>query len=334
MSTRAEHIEGTLTESERRALALPKVRNVAATDKTKDAFGLLRRSRVVLESDEPAFKKRFIPSNIRAWIVYAICIGLLLWAGWQLVDYLMETGGAEAEFQEVIDQYVEPDVIPVEQQSPDTSAWPPIVDFAALQADNSEVKGWIRIPGTSVDYPVMLNETSDYYLHRDMNGNYSLPGSIFADHQNKNLNTDNHIVIYGHHMVTPTMFHDVAEYKNKAFFDAHRVIYFETPETTYVLKAIAMYEVEPTEYDTRTVVFDDVQSYQQYFDDRMQRVNYIRYDDYNRATSDKLFTLITCNDSGKRRQIVECVVEQEYPTSMVPQVVAKALSDLESQNEK
>lgn len=303
------------------------IENVPASDKTKGKLSLVRRSRVVYENDEQAFKRRFLPGNIRSWIIEIICIAVLIWAGVSLVMYLNETGEAEEEFTEVIEKYIEPDPIPVEEQDPDTSAWPPIVDFTALKADNPDVAGWIRIPGTTVDYPVMTNPESDYYLHRNMNGEYSMPGAIFADHQNTNELTENHIVIYGHHMITPTMFHDVANYKDKDFFEAHRVIYFETPETTYVLRPVAMYEVEPTEYDTRKVIFDNSQDFQSYFDERLDRSDYIKYDDYKRSTADKLVTLITCNDSGKRRQVLECVVEQEYPTYMIPNVIATALAE-------
>lgn len=314
-------------ETGEEAVVLPKVENVPATDKPKGKLSVVRKSRVVLENDEKAFKKRFLPGNIRTWIIEAVCLAVLVWSAWTLIDYLQETGGAEAQFDEVVEEYIEPEPVPVEQQDPDTSAWPPIVDFAALQADNPDIAGWIRIPGTSVDYPVMTNAENDYYLHRDMNGNYSMPGAIFADYQNTNDLSQNHIVIYGHHMVTPTMFHDVANYSNKEFFEKHRVVYLETPETTYVLRPIAMYEVDPTEYDTRKVLFDNTQSFQEYFDERLVRSDYITFDDYKRSTADRLVTLITCNDTGRKRQVVECVVDQEYPTSMIPQVIARALED-------
>lgn len=312
---------------------LPQVENVPASDKTQGKINLVRRSRVVYENDEAAFKRRFLPGNVRSWIVEAICLAVLVWAGVSLAMYLNETGGAEEEFNDVVEQYVEPDPIPVEEQDPDTSAWPPIVDFAALKTDNPDVAGWIRIPGTTVDYPVMTNPENDYYLHRNMNGAYSMPGAIFADHQNTNSLSENHIVIYGHHMITPTMFHDVANYKDKNFFESHRVVYFETPETTYVLRPVAMYEVEPTEYDTRKVVFESSQDFQTYFDQRLSRSDYISYDDYKRSTADKLVTLITCNDSGRRRQVVECIVEQEYPTYMVPNVIATALAEKAAEQE-
>lgn len=334
-----EHVIGVAPDATPTALGndveqLPHIENVPSSDKPKSKMSLVKRSRVVYENDLKAIQKRFIPSHIRAGIFYAICVAVLIVSGWQLVQYVIETFGAEEEFQEVVDTYVLPDPIPVEQQDPDTSAWPPIVDFAALQADNPDVAGWIRIPGTSVDYPVMTNPENDYYLHRDMNGRYSLPGAIFADYQNNHdLSQDNHIVVYGHHMVTPTMFHDVANFANKQYFEDHRVIYLETPETTYVCKAVAMYVVHPTEYETRKVIFEDSQTFQQYMDSRLERSDYISFDDYTRSTADKLVTLITCNNTGSDRQVVECIIEQEYPTSMIPQVIATALAERQAQEQ-
>lgn len=270
-----------------------------------------------------------------AWGIYAVAIIALVICTFRLYDYLSETGGAEEQFDEVTIQYVSQEPESVENMDPDTSAWPPIVDFDSLIADNPDVVGWIRIPGTTVDYPVMANSEPDYYLHRDMYGNYSYPGSIFVDHQNtRDLDEDNHIMLYGHHMITPTMFHDVANYKYTDFFYAHRVIYFETPNITYVLKPVAEYTVDPKEYDTRKVVFNNSQEFQEYADKRLARSNYIRENDYKRSTVDKLFTLITCTDNGEARQVLECIVEQEYPTSMIPQVIAAAIDDEKAKEEK
>ena len=37
--------------------------------------------------------------------------------------------------------------------------------FAALYAQNSDFVGWLNIPGTNVDYPVMQTDDNDFYLH-------------------------------------------------------------------------------------------------------------------------------------------------------------------------
>lgn len=38
------------------------------------------------------------------------------------------------------------------------------VDFAKLKKENSDICGWIRIPGTAVDYPVLRSDTGSVKL--------------------------------------------------------------------------------------------------------------------------------------------------------------------------
>ena len=54
-------------------------------------------------------------------------------------------------------------------ESPDT---PPRHDLAALAAENSDCVGWLTIPDTGIDYPVMHTpDTPEHYLRRDFYGN-------------------------------------------------------------------------------------------------------------------------------------------------------------------
>ena len=50
-------------------------------------------------------------------------------------------------------------------------------NYRRLKEHNPDIVGWIRIPGTPVDYPVMWTEK---YLRTDFDGNYSLSGFLFV----------------------------------------------------------------------------------------------------------------------------------------------------------
>lgn len=299
------------------------------SDKSKHKASKVRSSRVVFEGDRVAIAKRFKGANFKDALVYLICILAFVFVGSYAFNYFMENKNADEEFRDLGREYTMPEMITADLQMPDTSTtWPPLVDWQALKSKYPDVAGWIRIPGTSVDYPVLTNAEGEYYLHRAMNGSYSAAGSIFCDYENTNDLSQEHIVIYGHHMIYPSMFHDVAKYKDKDFFDQHRIIYFETPETTYVLKPIGMYYISPEEYNVRTIAFNNHLDFQEYLDDRLSRSDTIVYEDYDRATLDKLVTLITCTDSGNARQIVECIPYQTYPTDMIPNVIQRGEEDI------
>ena len=78
--------------------------------------------------------------------------------------------------------------------------------LSALQAEYPDIQGWISIPGTCVDYPVLQSSADDpeYYLRRTYKGEHRTAGSIFiqwdCSPESKNL------VVYGHNMNDGTMF--------------------------------------------------------------------------------------------------------------------------------
>ena len=62
---------------------------------------------------------------------------------------------------------------------------------------------------------------NDKYVNTDAEGKYSLAGSIFLDYRNQKDFTDFNSILYGHHMADHAMFGDLADFKNRTFFDAH-----------------------------------------------------------------------------------------------------------------
>ena len=46
---------------------------------------------------------------------------------------------------------------------------------------NKNIIGWIIIPETKIDYPIAQAHDNDYYLRRDIFGNYALAGTVFTE---------------------------------------------------------------------------------------------------------------------------------------------------------
>lgn len=110
-------------------------------------------------------------------------------------------------------------------------------NLKALFNQNSDCIGWIYIPGTAINYPVMHTPSNPQkYLRRDFYGNYSQSGVPFLDSR-CNLKSTN-LIIYGHNMRNGTMFSDVKNYANAAFRKAHPVIEFETANGIYKFNVI------------------------------------------------------------------------------------------------
>ena len=90
---------------------------------------------------------------------------------------------------------------------------------AILIEKNSDYAGWLSIPDTSVDYPVVRTDNNAFYLKRDFYKNKNASGVPFIDCEctPESLNT----IIYAHNMKDGSMFAPLAKFADKSYFDAH-----------------------------------------------------------------------------------------------------------------
>lgn len=110
-------------------------------------------------------------------------------------------------------------------------------NLKALFNQNSDCIGWIYIPGTAVNYPVMYTPSNPQkYLRRDFYCNYSQSGVPFLDSRCDLESTD--LIIYGHNMRNGTMFSQLKNYVNADFRKAHPIIEFETANGIYKFNVI------------------------------------------------------------------------------------------------
>lgn len=120
----------------------------------------------------------------------------------------------------------------------------PIIDLDALKRymmQYPDMKGWITIDDTHIDYPIVSSEIdNEYYLHRDINGRYSSAGSIFLDNQ-QTLDTGYLHVIYGHHMKNHTMFRDVADFRDSSYYKEHSTGRVYTEDRIIELRPVYCY---------------------------------------------------------------------------------------------
>lgn len=98
-----------------------------------------------------------------------------------------------------------------------------------LYLENSDMVGWIQIEGTSIDYPVMQTPADpNYYLKHDFEKHYTDYGCPFMQADSDALCPSDNLIIYGHNMKDGSMFADLAKYRSKDFWQAHKTVWFDT----------------------------------------------------------------------------------------------------------
>lgn len=137
-----------------------------------------------------------------------------------------------------------PSILPTPTPDPNRDAQGRLLQFQDLLAVNEDVKGWLNIPDTNVDYVVVQapGGDQDYYLDKDIEGNYSKAGTLFLDSHGTVENKSQNLVIHGHNMVSTTekMFHYILKYKNVSYYKQHPLINFDTIYETGQWKVFAV----------------------------------------------------------------------------------------------
>ncbi|MDO4572803.1 MAG: class B sortase [Clostridia bacterium] len=115
----------------------------------------------------------------------------------------------------------EPEAAVTPTPTPKPTATPKPIDFAALKEINSDIIAWIRLPGTSIDYPIVQTNNNSYYLSHLFDGSSNQLGTLFMDYENKGGFSDQHILIYGHAMQDGSMFGSLENYASAAYYKSH-----------------------------------------------------------------------------------------------------------------
>ena len=96
------------------------------------------------------------------------------------------------------------------------------MNFKDLQKINPDVKCWLTVYGTGIDYPVVYSHEDGKYLNMDAKGKYALSGSLFFDTDCAPDFSDHRTIIYGHHMDKDKMFGGLDHFRDKKYFRNHR----------------------------------------------------------------------------------------------------------------
>lgn len=178
------------------------------------------------------------------------------------------------------------------------------IDWEALRAVNADVIGWIYVPGTPIDYPVVQAPAGDptKYLRTTFEGKVSWPnnqGTIYLGCDNAGLGFDSPCCyLYGHQQFNDSMF---SAFKDNGKLDAllsHDQIYVFTPEGSIHLEAFAGNVIDAN-VDRVVTGFADRAELNAWLDDKLAESEAVAYDP---GEVDQLWTFCTCSYTTYARE--------------------------------
>ena len=181
------------------------------------------------------------------------------------------------------------------------------IDWDYLRSQNKDTVGWIIVPGTSINYPIVQGSSDEEYLYQDFTHDEGLivhKGSIFLHFENKPDFSDDANFIFGHNMNDNTMFAHLRDMTEADEFNKTRDIYVLTPERNYHARTFAIDVVANTDVELLEMNFDTVDTFDKYIADRVADSEVPMPSDIKPHDFTKLFALLTCGDDYATTRVV------------------------------
>lgn len=187
--------------------------------------------------------------------------------------------------------------------------------YRSLYNENNDFVGWITVPNTAINHPVVQGEDNSYYLRRDFYKQYLRRGTIFMDYRNDPENLNVNTILYGHNYLDSTMFSDLEKYKDIEFYKTAPVIEFNTIYGDYKWKVFAVFLTTASPELDNDYVFNYIypfmteSSTEEFIAEVAKRSLYDTGVDV--LPTDKILTLSTCTrdmDITRKQEDARCVV--------------------------
>lgn len=249
-------------------------------------------------------------------ITFALIIAVA-GSGFWLVHYFIDSREQRQTYENLAEEFVLESTptpesnTPAENSSPtENSSEPaesvslttatPRHDLAALAAENPDCVGWLTIPDTGIDYPVMHKPNDpEHYLRRDFYGESASGGTPFLDGRNAALAEGQNLILYGHNMMDGSMFKPLISYLEPNFRETHKDIFLEIDGRQY---RYALLDVLETNTQCSLYQYTDLSDPATESDFRAAILKETDLEGVHQAPG--YLTLSTCNNGGGNSRVL------------------------------
>ena len=166
------------------------------------------------------------------------------------------------------------------------------VDFTELKKINNDVKGWIQVNGTNINYPFVQASDNKYYLNHSFNKSLNYAGWVFLDYRN-NLTNNKNTIIYAHGRLDKAMFGSLRNILSSGWLNNSNnyVVKLSTEKENTLWQVFSVYHI-PTTSDYIQTEFSSDDEFLQLITKLKDRSMFNFNTDVN--SNDNILTLSTC----------------------------------------
>ncbi|MCD7808909.1 MAG: class B sortase [Erysipelotrichaceae bacterium] len=249
-------------------------------------------------------KKAGIGEWIRR-ILLVICVCVFCYSAYQLISIYLNYKDIEDQTTELIDTYVQESD---EEDDLAAMALSRTIDFDALLERNEDVIGWIYIPDSNIDEPILKGENNDTYIRTSIDHESLTAGCIFVEETNSDDYSDDMTIIYGHNMRNGSRFHDIRYYEDEEYYYEHQIVYIYNLDGNINIYEIFSAKVVDPDDECYTTVINDYVAYVEAAQSNAQMTSKI-----DTSEQKPLIMLSTCwSQTNTKRNIVFAYLTEVY----------------------
>lgn len=257
-------------------------------------------------------KHKKIPNAIYNVVrVFAILFagGILIYASYNLTESYLNYKEDEKKYAQINQMFIKDDEEKTTEKSQDNksirytksvSTWK--WDYKEMLQYNDEAKGYIKLNGTRIQYPIVEHSDNDFYLKRGSDKVYNGAGAIFLDYRTAGLD-GKMCILYGHNMLDGSMFKELMNFRDDDFCRKHPTFDIYVGYRHYIYYVFSVFSDKDDNENIYKYGFANDGEFQSWINTVSSRSRY-NYGVRKPDTSDKIIMCSTCVDDNGNRQIV------------------------------
>ena len=165
------------------------------------------------------------------------------------------------------------------------------INMEIMKERNPDTVGWIILPDSKINYPIVKSKDNTEYLTRTFEGKTAKSGAIFMEMYCSDDFSDQNTIIYGHNMKNGSMFRALNDMTDQEFFWRHHIFCINTGNGFVNYEVISCYATTASDANTWRISFEDDADYENWLKKITDRCTYDCVDyDVDKNT----ITLSTC----------------------------------------
>ncbi len=152
------------------------------------------------------------------WIAVGLCVLVIAWKLVTILGYGVEYHRSDQVYEQLAAMTTEePGDNAVKRDGEASDEKELMVPSEKLKQINPDYVGWLWLPGTGIDYPVVQGKDHEFYLDHLFDGTKNKAGCLFLDAENRSDFSSYNSIIYGHYMKNKSMFYELSLYKEARY---------------------------------------------------------------------------------------------------------------------